>query len=62
MKNTVTNAKSANTLNGELKKDLLGTGNIFQLMDLVAEKLNYLTMLQTNGKRETEVKHGNRSK
>ncbi len=56
------NAKYANTLNGEQKKVLNGTGNIFQIMDLVAEKQNFLEMLQNNGKREIEVKHGNRPK
>ena len=51
MKNIDINAKSDNTLNGEQKKELIGIANIFQLMDLVAEKQNYLEMLQTNGPR-----------
>lgn len=49
MKPTDINAKSVNTLNGEQTEDLIGIGNIFQIMDLVAEKQNCLEMLQTNG-------------
>jgi len=49
-------AKSVNTLNTETKKDLIGIANIFQLMDLVAEKQSYLEMLQTNGLKATGVK------
>ena len=59
MKNTDINAKYANTLHGEQKKALIGTGNIFQLMDLVAEKQNYLEMLQTNGQKVTKEKREN---
>ena len=65
MKNpTDTNAKSDNSSNGEQKKDLHGFVNIFQLIDLVAEKQSYLEMLQNNGKREIEEKkdYGNRPK
>jgi hypothetical protein len=54
MKNTDITAKSDSTLNGEQKKDLIGIVNIFQLMDLVAEKQNYLEMLQSNGIRAIE--------
>jgi hypothetical protein len=56
MKKTDINAKSANTLSIEKKKDLIGIVNIFQLMDLVAEEQSYLEMLQTNGLRATEGK------
>jgi hypothetical protein len=56
MKNTDINAKYANTLNGEQTEDLIGIGNIFQIMDLVAEKQNCLEMLQTNGVRVTKGK------
>ena len=48
-KNTDINAKSVNILNGEQTEGLIGIGNIFQIMDLVAEKQNCLEMLQTNG-------------
>jgi hypothetical protein len=51
MKNIDINAKSDNTLNGDQKKELIGIANIFQLMDLVAEKQNYLEMLEINGLR-----------
>jgi hypothetical protein len=56
MKPTDINAKYANTLNGEQTEDLIGIGNIFQIMDLVAEKQNCLEMLQTNGVRVTKGK------
>jgi hypothetical protein len=56
MKNTDINAKFVNTLNGEQTEDLIGTGNIFQIMDLVAEKQNCLEMLQINGVRVTKGK------
>ena len=56
MKNTDTNAKSDSCLNGEQKKDLHGFVNIFQLIDLVAEKQSYLEMLQNNGKKEIKEK------
>ena len=56
MKNIDTNVKCANTLSIEKKKDLIGTVNIFQLMDLVAEEQSYLEMLQSNGLRVTEEK------
>jgi hypothetical protein len=59
MKHTDINVKSVNTLNGEQKKALIGTGNIFQLMDLVAEKQNYLEMSQNNGQKAIEEKRGN---
>jgi len=59
MKNTDINVKSGNTLNGEQKKALIGIGNIFQLMDLVAEKQNYLEMSQINGQKAIEEKKGN---
>jgi hypothetical protein len=49
MKPTDINAKYANTLNGEQTEDLIGIGNIFLIMDLVAEKQNCLEMLQING-------------
>ena len=58
MKNTDINAKSVNTLNGEQTKDLIGIGNIFQIMDLVAEKQNCLEMLQNNGVRAIKDKRG----
>jgi hypothetical protein len=58
MKNTDINAKYANTLNGEQTKDLIGIGNIFQIMDLVAEKQNCLEMLQTNGLKAIKGKKG----
>jgi hypothetical protein len=56
MKPTDINAKSASTLNGEQTEDLIGIGNIFQIMDLVAEKQNCLEMLQTNGVRAIKGK------
>jgi hypothetical protein len=56
MKKKDIDAKSVSTLNTETKKDLIGIVNIFQLMDLVAEKQSYLEMLQTNGLRATEGK------
>jgi hypothetical protein len=59
MKKKDTNPKSGNTLNGEQKKDLSGIANIFQIMDLVAEKQNYLEMLQINGQKVTEEKQEN---
>ncbi len=59
MKPTDTNVKYANTLNGEQKKVLNGTGNIFQIMDLVAEKQNFLEMLQNNGQKVTGEKTEN---
>jgi len=59
MKPTDINAKYANTLNGERKKALIGIGNIFQIMDLVAEKQNYLEMSQNNGQKAIEDKKGN---
>jgi hypothetical protein len=58
MKIKDTDAKSVNTLNIETKKDLIGIVNIYQLMDLVAEKQSYLEMLQTNGLKATEGKRG----
>lgn len=61
MKNIDINAKSDNTLNGDQKKELTGIVNIFQLMDLVAEKQNYLEMLETNGLKATEGKKENGS-
>jgi len=61
VKNIDINAKSDNTLNGDQKKDLIGIANIFQLMDLVAEKQNYLEMLQSNGIRAIEGKKENGS-
>ena len=54
IKDTV--AKSVNTFNTDKKKELIGIVNIFQLMDLVAEKQSYLEMLQTNGLKATEGK------
>lgn len=64
MKNTDTNAKSDNCLLGEKSADSNGFVNIFQIMDLVAEKQNYLEMLQNNGNWGIEGKkdNGNRSK
>ena len=59
MKNTDINVKSVSTLSGEQKKALIGIGNIFQLMDLVAEKQNCLEMLQSNGQKAIEGKRGN---
>ena len=56
MKNTDINAKSVNTLDGERTEDLIGIGNIFQLMDLVAEKQNCLEMLQNNGQKAIKGK------
>ena len=56
MKPTDINAKYASTLNGEQTEDLIGIGNIFQIMDLVAEKQNCLEMLQTNGVRAIKGK------
>jgi hypothetical protein len=56
MKNTDINAKYANTSNGEQTEDLIGIGNIFQIMDLVAEKQNCLEMLQINGVRAIKGK------
>ena len=56
MKPTDINAKSVNTLNGEQTEGLIGIGNIFQIMDLVAEKQNCLEMLQTNGVRAIKGK------
>jgi hypothetical protein len=61
VKNTDINPKSDSTSNGDQKKDLIGIANIFQLMDLVAEKQNYLEMLQSNGIRATEGKKENGS-
>jgi hypothetical protein len=62
MKPKDTNAKLGNTLNGEQKKDLLGTETTFQPTPLAGAKRCYLTMLPTNGKKEIEVNHGNRPK
>jgi hypothetical protein len=59
MKKKDTNPKLGNTLSGEQKKDLSGIANIFQIMDLVAEKQNYLEMLQINGQKGTEEKKEN---
>jgi hypothetical protein len=59
MKNTDINVKSVSTLSGEQKKALIGIGNIFQIMDLVAEKQNYLEMSQNNGQKAIEEKKGN---
>ena len=59
MKKKDTNPKSGNTFNGEQKKDLNGIANIFQIMDLVPEKQNYLEMLQINGQKVTEEKQEN---
>lgn len=64
MKTTDTNVKSDSCLNGEPNADCNGFANIFQLMDLVAEKQNYLEMLQNNGNWGIGEKkeYGNRSK
>jgi hypothetical protein len=56
MKKKDTVVKSVNTLFTDSNKELSGIANIFQLMDLVAEKQSYLEMLQTNGLRATEGK------
>ena len=64
VKNTDTNVKSDNCSHGEKSADSNGFVNIFQIMDLVAEKQNYLEMLQNNGNWGIEGKkdNGNRSK
>ena len=64
MKPTDINVKSDNCSNGEQKKACSGFVNIFQLMDLVAEKQNCLEMLQNNGNWEIEgrMDYGNRPK
>jgi hypothetical protein len=58
MKPTDINAKYANILNGEQTEGLIGIGNIFQIMDLVAEKQNCLEMLQNNGVKAIKGKRG----
>ena len=49
MKPTDIVAKSDSCSNGEKNGACNGFVSIFQLMDLVAEKQNYLQMLQNNG-------------
>lgn len=64
MKPTDIVAKSDSCSNGEKNADSNGFVNIFQLMDLVAERQNCLEMLQNNGNLVTGEKkdHGNRPK